>query len=69
MKLLKAIFFPGVPYPAAAIWHIILGSIVAAAIGMVSFGYDGHGDLWLPLLGSAVGIAAGAVVGFLTKKL
>lgn len=65
MNLLQKLFFPGIPYPAAVIWHIIMGSIIAALIGVVTFGYDGHGYLWLPITGSVVAIVLG---WFVAKK-
>ncbi|GAB2539734.1 hypothetical protein [Rufibacter soli] len=62
MNILHKIFFPGFGYPGAIIWHIILGGIIAALLGVVTFGYNGHGNLWLPILGAAVAIVVGYVV-------
>lgn len=67
MKSLFKLFFP-VPYPQAAIWHIILGGIVAGLIGYLFWEYRGYGYR-IPVTGALIGVVVGALVFWsYTKK-
>lgn len=63
--MLKNIFFPGVPYPFALIWHLILGgfafSLVAAIFGFRG-DFDGVWRWWQLFLTQAAVLVAGFLV-------
>lgn len=61
MNLLRRIFFL-VPYPGAIVLHIIYGAILGAIVGVLFFGSDGHGQLWLPISGAAVMLVLGRLL-------
>lgn len=67
MNLLHKIFFPGVPYPGAIFWHIILGGIMAAVFGYFAFGYRGEGYA-LPIIGALVFLVFGYVTHVTYKQ-
>lgn len=67
MNKLLSFLFP-VPYPIAAIWHIVLGAIIGAVASQVLDVDDtARAVLWAEI-GAGVGLVLGFVLWLSTRK-
>lgn len=67
-KFLKSLFFPGVPYPAAIIWHLILGGFVAFLLVLVISGQAAATAYSTGIIGGGIGLVAGFLVWLFTRE-
>lgn len=67
-KLIQFLFFPAVPYPAALLWHLILGGFVAFVLVLLTQGETAAATYTTGITGGAIGVVAGFMVWLVSRS-